>query len=606
MNRLILVKAAIAMGLFCTSFWPDSAFADKRVALVVGNSTYRNAPALLNPVRDARAMAAKFKEAGYEVITVADAGNLQFKRAIREFQDAAVLADIAVVFFAGHGIEISGVNYLIPVDARLASDRDAEDEAITLDRLVWAVEDTKRLGLIILDACRDNPFVSRMRRQSAPTPLRGLPLVEPTRPIFIQPTGLSLGEPTTRNNNTLIAYAAKAGTAAEDGIAEHSPFTAALLNNLFEPGLDVRFAFGRVRDDVLKSTGNRQEPYVFGSLGGQNVALVPAPEQTRPVLDAEASRRDFELVEKLTNGAAPADAKRVWEAFLAQHKAGLYPELARRQLAMLVEQQDAARKRIEELESARAAEEAKRQRSDLEAELRGLLGKFIAVRGEGSVADRARALLSSLDRDRDIRAFINRGRGYALIIGNKDYSDPAFNKLETPHEDARSLGNILTTHYGFMTELILRDGSVKSLILLDRPMRELYSLLDDLQESMTTDDRLLIFYAGHGHLDPRTGKAYWIPVEAHDGRPAEFISADSIVSALRRIKARSVLIVVDSCFSGSSFRDASARPEPSDEELANSLAKDAERSSRVLMPVAALSRCLMGEAADIRSSCANS
>jgi caspase domain-containing protein len=211
------------------------------------------------------------------------------------------------------------------------------------------------------------------------------------------------------------------------------------------------------------------------------------------------------------------------------------------------------------------------------------LAAFIAVGGAGSEIDHARALLGSLDRERDIRALINRGRSYALIIGNKDYDDPKFTRLETPHEDARTLANVLTTRYGFTTELILGDGSVRSLILLDRPARELNSLLDDLEESMTIDDRLLIFYAGHGHLDESTRKAYWIPVEAHKGRRSEFISADSIVSALRGIKARSVLVVADSCFSGALFRGASSGSDPSEEELANSLAKDAERSSRVLI-----------------------
>jgi uncharacterized caspase-like protein len=267
MNRRVLVTAAITIRLFCTSIWPDSAFADKRVALVIGNSAYQSVPALRNPTRDAQAIAAKFKQAGYDVVSAHDVSNLQFKRVVRQFENIAIDADIAVVFYAGHGIEIQGVNYMIPVDAKLASDRDAEDEAVALDRLISSVDGTKRLGLIILDACRDNPFVTTMRRPRA-TPLRGLPLVAPTWPTLIESTGLTLVEPTSRN--TLVAYAAKAGNSAEYGNAEHSPFTTALLNNLFEPGLDVRLAFGRVRDEVFKNTSHQQEPFVMGSLGGEH------------------------------------------------------------------------------------------------------------------------------------------------------------------------------------------------------------------------------------------------------------------------------------------------------------------------------------------------
>ena len=132
---------------------------------MIGNSAYHYKPFLPNTLNDAQAMAAKFKEAGFDVVSAHnDLGYLPFKRAIRQFEDAAAEADIAVVFYAGHGIEIGGVNYMLPVDARLANTRDAHDEAITLDRLLEAVEGAKRLSLIILDACRENPFVQTMKR----------------------------------------------------------------------------------------------------------------------------------------------------------------------------------------------------------------------------------------------------------------------------------------------------------------------------------------------------------------------------------------------------------------------------------------------------------
>ncbi|HEX4410934.1 MAG TPA: caspase family protein [Xanthobacteraceae bacterium] len=310
---------ALALGLFCSSLWAESAFAgEKRVALIVGNSAYQNAPALPNPARDARAVAEMFKKAGYDVVSTAyDLGNLDFKRSIRQFEDAAADADIAVVYYAGHGIEIHGVNYVVPVDAKLASDRDADDEAIPLDRLIESVDGAKKLRVIILDACRDNPFSRTMKQQRMAS--RGIT------------AGLSAAEPTSIN--TLIAYAAKAGSAAEDGNGDHSPFATALMDNLFVPGLDVRLAFGRVRDEVLKRTSNRQEPFVYGSLGGGNVAIVPGSDQPAAVAggkagDADGERSDYSLVEKIgTKGA--------WQVFLTQHPNGFYAELARAQITKL-------------------------------------------------------------------------------------------------------------------------------------------------------------------------------------------------------------------------------------------------------------------------------
>jgi uncharacterized caspase-like protein len=313
------------------------------VALIVGNSTYQSVPQLPNPSRDASAVARMFGDAGFDSVDVQlDVGNLEFKRSIRKFEAMADHADIAVIYYAGHGLEIGGTNYLIPIDARLASDRDADDEAIPLERLVSSTDGAKRLRLVILDACRDNPFVSTMRRERTAA----------NRAIT---SGLSKVEPTS--TDTLIAYAAKAGSTADDGGGQHSPFTSALLKNLTVPGLDVRLAFGRVRDDVLKSTGNRQEPFVYGSLGGETMALVP--QAAKPV-DAEAGARvDYEL-------AAQIGTKEAWDSFLASHPTGLYANLARAQNNKLSAAQeshskaDDARREAEE-QAALKAEELRRQ-----------------------------------------------------------------------------------------------------------------------------------------------------------------------------------------------------------------------------------------------------
>lgn len=313
-KRLCSLAMTIGVTVLTAVIAPGVAFADKRVALVVGNSAYQSVPKLPNPSSDANAVARMFRDAGFDSVDVlVNVGNLEFKRAIRKFENVADQADIAVVYYAGHGLEIGGSNYLIPVDARLASDRDADDEAIPLERLVSSADGAKRLRLVILDACRDNPFVGTMRRERSRNATRGVT------------GGLGKVEPTS--TDTLIAYAAKAGSTADDGDGEHSPFTTAILRDLPVPGLDVRLAFGRVRDEVLKATRNRQEPFVYGSLGGGNVSLVPAPvkQQEAPVSDVKA---DFELVQKI-------GTTRAWEVFLGTHPTGFYADLARAQIEQL-------------------------------------------------------------------------------------------------------------------------------------------------------------------------------------------------------------------------------------------------------------------------------
>src|SRR6476660_10319240 len=290
-GSLKLCRWALAAAAFVLVSGP--AFAEKRVALVLGNSAYRNVAPLANPVNDSARIAATRKEAGSDVVdSRRDLPAAETRRALPDFAARARDADIAVVYYAGHGIEVDGGNYLIPVDAKLERDTDVYDEALSLDRVLLAIEPAKRLRLVILDACRDNPFSKVMKRTVASRAIgQGLAKVEPTSP------------------NMLIAYSAKAGSTAADGDGKNSPFTVALSEHLTTPGLDVRRAFGYVRDDVLKTTNNRQEPFVYGSLGGEDVPLVPAPKVAAPVAAAPVAvanpqadmRRDYELALQIGN-----------------------------------------------------------------------------------------------------------------------------------------------------------------------------------------------------------------------------------------------------------------------------------------------------------------
>jgi hypothetical protein len=254
-HGFLVCAIALAAALLSTA-----AEADRRVAFVIGNSAYRNATSLPNTINDANAVAALFRSVGFEVVTSrTDLGVLEFKRAVRDFLITAETADIAVVYYAGHGIEVGGTNYLIPVDAKLARDYDVEDEAVALDRIIWALQSVKRLRLILLDACRDNPFAAKLQRSVG---LRAA-------------TKGGLAKLDDVSADTLVAYAAKAGSVSYDGVGPNSPFASALLKHVAEPGLDIRIALGRVRDEVLKATGGRQEPFIYGSLGGATIPLVP-------------------------------------------------------------------------------------------------------------------------------------------------------------------------------------------------------------------------------------------------------------------------------------------------------------------------------------------
>jgi len=311
------------------------AAAEKRVALVMGNSAYKNVGALTNPANDSEAMSATLKDAGFDVVDLRkNLGVEDMRRALRDFAANARGADVAIVFFAGHGIEVGGINYVIPVDAVLEHDIDVDDEAISLDRILTIIEPAKQLRLVILDACRENPFSKTMKRTIGSRAIdRGLAKVEP-------------------NPNTLVAFAAKAGSAALDGDGQNSPFTSALIKHIATPGLDLRKAFGYVRDEVLKNTGNKQEPYVYGSLGGDDVPLVPAePAATAPAANPQADiRRDYELSLQL-------GTREAWSAFLVQHPDGFYASLAKGQLNKIA----AEEARVAATEKARlAAEEQKR------------------------------------------------------------------------------------------------------------------------------------------------------------------------------------------------------------------------------------------------------
>jgi uncharacterized caspase-like protein len=376
------LRAMVSAALWSICLFCQPAFAAKRVALVMGNSAYQNVSRLSNPANDSAAMSAALKGAGFDVVELRrDLKVNEMRRALRDFSDSVRDADIAIVYFAGHGIEIDGINYVIPVDAALERDIDAFDEAIPLDRILTVIEPAKQLRLVILDACRDNPFDKVMKRTIASRAVgRGLARVEPTSP------------------NTLVAFAARAGSTVSDGAnSSNSPFTAALIRYLTRPGLDLRRAFGFARDEVLKVTNNKQEPFIYGSLGGDDVALVPAVVGTpQPAPDPNSAiRHDYELAERV--GTKP-----VWDSFIASHPVGFYTELAKAQRdkfsadaasAVATESAKAAAEQQQRLaiEGARIAEQAKAAAQAKAAEEARIAAEKKKAVEEAKVAEAERA-----------------------------------------------------------------------------------------------------------------------------------------------------------------------------------------------------------------------
>jgi tetratricopeptide (TPR) repeat protein len=236
---------------------PTGVLADpgRRIALVVGMSAYSLQPALVNAKRDAQTVAASLRDVGFQtVIEAYDLDKRRLESTLQSFAHEATGANWAVIYYAGHGIEIGGTNYLIPIDAKLATDRDVQFEAVSLDHLLLAAEGAKKLHLVLLDACRDNPFARTMQRTdslaSRSLVARGLASIEPEA-------------------GTMVVYAARAGEIALDGEANHSPFAQALIDNIKKPKIEIRKLVDLIRDDVMKATDRRQLPFHYGSLPGE-------------------------------------------------------------------------------------------------------------------------------------------------------------------------------------------------------------------------------------------------------------------------------------------------------------------------------------------------
>ena len=309
--RLVLAGAICAAATLAIT----GAHAETRVALVIGNGAYENVAHLTNPANDAKLVADSLKRDGFGVTLADDLDRDGLAKALRNFRREADNADWAVVYYAGHGMEVGGVNYLIPIDAKLEADRDIGLEAVPLEQVTSAIEGARAFRLVILDACRDNPFIATIKR-SGPggrDVARGLARVEP-------------GEA------TLVAFSARDGSIASDGDGTDSPYALALAKHLTEPGIEVSKMFRLVYDDVQDATGKNQQPVLYGSVSGRHDFYFRPGTADEPAA-AQAPTVNMEAVfwQSIEHSTASAD----FRAYLNKFPDGVFAELARTRIAAL-------------------------------------------------------------------------------------------------------------------------------------------------------------------------------------------------------------------------------------------------------------------------------
>jgi len=340
----------LTVTLFALLATAQAVAAQSRVALVIGNSAYVHSTPLTNPANDANDMAAALKSVGFEVVLGVDMDKRSFDGKVRDFARSLEKADVALLFYAGHGLQIGGRNFLVPTDAKLGSERDLDFEAVNVDFVLRQMELDRdnKTNVVILDACRDNPMARNLARSMG------------TRSASV---GQGLAQVHT-GVGTFIAYSTQPGNVALDGTGRNSPFTAALAKRLVEPGRNLTSIMIDVRKDVLTSTGGKQVPWDHSALTGEfyfNLASAPgmAPKAglNEPVNDS-MQRRLKELEDQIKAKADPEHTAKTVE--LAQ---------ARERVRQLEESNRSDQKQIFDMQYKTARQNDAQERANVSLEL---------------------------------------------------------------------------------------------------------------------------------------------------------------------------------------------------------------------------------------------
>jgi len=312
MNR---IAALLAFVVAIVAF-SSAALAERRVALVIGNAAYKHAPALANPANDARAVAAALQRLNFEVTSGFDLGNADLRKTIREFAGKLGGADVALFFYAGHGLQVSGENFLIPVDAAIEIEADLDFHAVRMDLISRQMDRETKIKIVMLDACRDNPFEKQLARSMSKTRSAAL--------------RKGLAEINTVGGS-IIAFATDPGDVALDGDGRHSPFTSALLRHIETPGVEIGVMLRRVTRDVFEATREKQRPWTNASLTGE-FYLNPGPPSAAPPA-VNADDRQIEIV--LWQTADKSGLLTDYEEYLRQFPSGRFANVARNRVAAL-------------------------------------------------------------------------------------------------------------------------------------------------------------------------------------------------------------------------------------------------------------------------------
>jgi Caspase domain/Putative peptidoglycan binding domain len=321
--KMRFLIAAMSVAAFLVS--ADAALADKRVAFVVGNGAYKNVAPLPNPAVDAKAMAKVLRNVGFDVVEGTNLTRDKMTERLLEFGKKAQGADVALFFYAGHGIALNGTNYLLPVDADIKSEMDVKlGSAVNVDLTLEQTMADAKVKLVFLDACRDNPFAGKIKSNS------------PTRSLSVQ-QGLAEMK---SGEGTLIAFATGPGQTALDGEAgTNSPFTRALIANITSPGVEIQQAMTKVRAQVNEETNKNQLPWGHTNLIG-SVFLNPAPAvpgaaveapNTPVVTTTAASEVELEFWRSIRNSNKPEELN----AYLTNYPNGTFKSLALARIASL-------------------------------------------------------------------------------------------------------------------------------------------------------------------------------------------------------------------------------------------------------------------------------
>lgn len=317
------VAAAIALAIGWLGAEP--AWAERKVALVVGNSAYVSVPRLPNPRNDASDVIARLKSIGFEVTPGLDLDRNGFLQSLATFGRAAEGADVALFFYAGHGLQVSGQNYLVPVDGKVESEAELDLALIPVSLVMQQLARGSRVNLVFLDACRDNPFAKDLSRSLG------------TRSSAALGRGLSRIQSAS---GTFIAFATQPDNVAQDGEGRNSPFTKALLSNIEKPGLSISDLMIEVRNDVMRQTNGKQVPWDSSSLTGRfffriegTVTVTPESAQPNSPAPAPVDPKALELA--VWQAIKDSNDRTAFEKFLTDFPSGVFASAARARIASL-------------------------------------------------------------------------------------------------------------------------------------------------------------------------------------------------------------------------------------------------------------------------------